>query len=46
MNKFTQSDDYRREELIRIIEHSVEKLTLQCLSRDCPLTANSYRVTS
>ena len=24
-----QSDDYRREELIRIIEHSVEKLTLQ-----------------
>jgi hypothetical protein len=29
MNKFTQSDDYRRDELIRIIEHSVEKLTLQ-----------------
>ena len=28
MNKFTQSDDYRRDELIRIIEHSVEKLTL------------------
>ena len=28
-NKFTQSDDYRRDELIRIIEHSVEKLTLQ-----------------
>ena len=28
MNKFTQSDDYRREELIRIIEHNVEKLTL------------------
>lgn len=28
MSKFTQSDDYRREELIRIIEHSVEKLTL------------------
>ena len=24
MNKY-QSDDYRREELIRIIEHSVEK---------------------
>ena len=23
------SDDYRRDELIRIIEHSVEKLTLQ-----------------
>ena len=29
MNKFTQSNDYRRDELIRIIEHSVEKLTLQ-----------------
>ena len=28
MNKY-QSDDYRRDELIRIIEHSVEKLTLQ-----------------
>ena len=27
MNKY-QSDDYRRNELIRIIEHSVEKLTL------------------
>ena len=27
-HKFTQSDDYRRDELIRIIEHSVEKLTL------------------
>ncbi len=26
---FGQSDDYRREELIRIIEHSVENLTLQ-----------------
>ena len=26
--RFGQSDDYRREELIRIIEHSVEKLTL------------------
>ena len=24
-----QSDDFRREELIRIIEHSVENLTLQ-----------------
>ena len=24
-----QSDDYRREELIRIIGHSIEKLTLQ-----------------
>ena len=27
--RFGQSDDYRREELIRIIEHSVENLTLQ-----------------
>ena len=27
--KFEQSENYRREELIRIIEHSVEKLTLQ-----------------
>jgi hypothetical protein len=26
--RFGQSDDYRRDELIRIIEHSVEKLTL------------------
>jgi hypothetical protein len=25
---FTQSDEYRREELIRVIEHNVEKLTL------------------
>ena len=28
MAHFGQSDDYRRDELIRIIEHSVEKLTL------------------
>ncbi len=27
--RFEQSENYRREELIRIIEHSVEKLTLQ-----------------
>jgi hypothetical protein len=27
--RFGQTDVYRREELIRIIEHSVEKLTLQ-----------------
>jgi hypothetical protein len=26
---FGQSDDFRREELLRIIEHSVETLTLQ-----------------
>jgi hypothetical protein len=29
MAHFRQSDDYRRDELIRVIEHSVEKLTLQ-----------------
>ena len=29
MAHFGQSDDYRRNELIRVIEHSVEKLTLQ-----------------
>ena len=28
MNHFSQSDEGRRDELIRIIEHSVEKLTL------------------
>jgi len=28
MNRFAQSDENRRDELIRIIEHSVEKLTL------------------
>ena len=27
--RFGQSEEYRREELIRIIEHSVESLTLQ-----------------
>ena len=27
--RFGQADDYRREELIRIIEHSVESLQLQ-----------------
>ena len=26
---FTQTEEYRRDELIRIIEHSLEKLTLQ-----------------
>lgn len=26
---FGHSEEYRREELIRVIEHSVEKLTLQ-----------------
>ena len=29
MAHFGQSDDFRRDELIRTIEHSVEKLTLQ-----------------
>jgi hypothetical protein len=29
MAYFRQSDDLRREELIRVIEHSVERLTLQ-----------------
>ena len=29
MDIFSKSEDYRRDELIRIIEHSVEKLTLQ-----------------
>ena len=28
-DRFRQPDDYRREELIRKIEHSVESLTLQ-----------------
>ena len=28
-SRFGQSEEYRREELIRVIEHSVEKLTLQ-----------------
>ncbi len=27
--RFGQSEEYRREELIRVIEHSVEKLTMQ-----------------
>ena len=27
--RFGRSDDFRREELIRVIEHSVENLTLQ-----------------
>lgn len=28
LNRFTQSEEFRRDELIRMIEHSVEKLTL------------------
>lgn len=27
-NRFTQSEEFRRDELIRMIENSVEKLTL------------------
>ena len=29
LTSFTQTDEFRREELIRVIEHSLEKLTLQ-----------------
>ena len=29
IGRFGQSEEYRREELILVIEHSVEKLTLQ-----------------
>ena len=29
MGRFTQLEEGRRDELIRVIEHSVEKLTLQ-----------------
>jgi hypothetical protein len=29
IGRFGQSDEYRREELIRVIERSVENLTLQ-----------------
>ena len=29
LGRFGQSDEYRREELIRVIERSVENLTLQ-----------------
>ena len=28
MNRFNQTDERRRDELIRIIEHAIEKLTL------------------
>ncbi len=43
MNRFNQTDEHRRDELIRIIEHSVETLTLQeleALYYDMP--TNSY----
>ena len=44
--RFGQSDDFRRDELIRIIEHSVEKLTLAeleankllCLQSETPMS--------
>ena len=29
LNRYQQSEEHRRDELIRVIEHSVEKLTLQ-----------------
>lgn len=29
VDSFTQSEEYRREELIKKIEHAIEKLTLQ-----------------
>ena len=29
MNRFGESDDFRREELIRAIEHSIKNMTLQ-----------------
>lgn len=29
MNRFGESDDFRREEMIRAIEHSIKNLTLQ-----------------
>ncbi|MCH5176314.1 MAG: hypothetical protein J1F40_10560 [Prevotellaceae bacterium] len=29
IDSFTQSEEYRREELVRKIEHAIEKLTLQ-----------------
>ena len=28
-NRYSQSDEYRREELIRVIEHSIKKLTVR-----------------
>ncbi len=28
-DRFKQSEEFRREELVRIIEHAVEKLTIQ-----------------
>ena len=43
MNRFTQSEEFRRDELIHMIEHSVEKLTLaelEALYYD--MTTNSY----
>ena len=29
IDSFTQSEEYRRDELVRKIEHAIEKLTLQ-----------------
>ena len=44
--RFGQSDDFRRDELIRIIEHSVEKLTLaelEALYYDISYSCISHR---
>ena len=43
MNRFNQSDEGRRDELIRIIEHSVGKLTLAELEAQYyDMTTKSY----
>lgn len=43
MAYFGQSEEYRRDELIRVIEHSLEKLTLQELeSLYYDMTTKSY----
>jgi len=39
--RFGWSDDYRREELIRKIEHSVENLTLQVIGLPLRSSKNS-----
>lgn len=44
--RFGQSDDFRREELIRIIEHSVENLTLQVIGLPLRSSKNSKHSTT
>ena len=39
--RFGQSEEYRREELIRVIEHSVENLTLQVIGLPLRSSKNS-----